>query len=40
MNLNLFTQKSQEAIAEAQNLAVQYSHQQVDSEHLLMALGG
>ena len=38
MNLNKFTQKVQEAFAEAQNLAVQYKHQQVDAEHLLLAL--
>ncbi len=38
MNLNSFTQKVQEALGEAQNLAVQYGHQQVDAEHLLLAL--
>ncbi len=40
MNLNSFTQKVQEALGEAQNLAVQYGHQQVDAEHLLLALLG
>ncbi len=38
MNLNKFTQKAQEAISEAQSLAVEYSHQQIDAEHLLLAL--
>jgi ATP-dependent Clp protease ATP-binding subunit ClpB len=38
MDLNKFTQKSQEAVSEAQNTAVRFGHQQVDAEHLLMAL--
>jgi len=38
MDLNKLTQKSQEALAEAQNLAVKSGHQQVDAEHLLLAL--
>jgi ATP-dependent Clp protease ATP-binding subunit ClpB len=38
MNLNQFTQKVQDALAEAQNIAIQYSHQQIDVEHLLTAL--
>ncbi len=38
MDLNLFTQKAQEAISQAQNLAIQHNHQQVDTEHLLAAL--
>jgi len=38
MDSNRMTQKSQEALQQAQNLAVQYGHQEVDSEHLLMAL--
>lgn len=38
MDLNKFTQKSQEAISEAQNLAVRYNNQQVDVEHLAVAL--
>jgi len=38
MNLNQFTQKVQEALAEAQNVAVEHKHQQIDAEHLLMAL--
>lgn len=38
MDLNKFTQKSQEAISEAQNLGIRFSHQQVDVEHLLLAL--
>lgn len=38
MNLNKFTIKSQEAIAEAQNRAVAFAHVEVDTEHLLLAL--
>ena len=38
MDLNKLTQKSQEALAEAQTLAVKSGHQQVDAEHLLLAL--
>ncbi len=35
MDPNKLTQKSQEALHEAQNLAVQRGHQEVDAEHLL-----
>ncbi len=38
MDLNRLTQKSQEAVAAAQSLAVEQGHQQVDVEHLLGAL--
>ena len=38
MNLNKLTQKSQEALSEAQNLAIQRGHQEVDVEHLTLAL--
>lgn len=38
MDLNRLTQKSQEALAEAQNKAVTYGHVDVDGEHLLGAL--
>ena len=38
MNLNQFTQKVQEALSEAQNVAIEHKHQQIDAEHLLMAL--
>ncbi|MBW1645185.1 MAG: ATP-dependent chaperone ClpB [Deltaproteobacteria bacterium] len=38
MDLNKFTQKAQEAVMAAQNVAVRRSHQQIDCEHLLMAL--
>ncbi|MBU1003778.1 MAG: ATP-dependent chaperone ClpB [Proteobacteria bacterium] len=38
MDLNKFTQKSQEAISQAQDIAVRNGHQQVDAEHLLLAL--
>ena len=38
MDLNRLTQKSQQALSEAQNLAVSAGHTQVDGEHLLLAL--
>jgi ATP-dependent Clp protease ATP-binding subunit ClpB len=38
MDMNKFTQKSQEAISQAQDLAVRFGHQQVDAEHLLYAM--
>ena len=38
MDLNKFTQKAQEAIASAQSLAGEYSHGQIEPEHLLLAL--
>jgi ATP-dependent Clp protease ATP-binding subunit ClpB len=38
MDLNKFTQKSQQAIGEAQTVAVRQGQQQVDAEHLLYAL--
>ena len=38
MNLNKLTQKSQEALSEAQNLAISHGHQEVDVEHLTLAL--
>jgi ATP-dependent Clp protease ATP-binding subunit ClpB len=38
MNLNKFTQKAQEALAQAQTLAGDYNHAQVEPEHLLLAL--
>ncbi len=38
MDLNKFTQKSQQAISEAQAVAVRMGQQQVDAEHLLYAL--
>ncbi len=38
MNMNQFTQKSVEAIQRAQQIAVEYGHQQVDQEHLILAL--
>ena len=38
MDLSRLTQKSQEALAAAQNRAVTLGHQQVDCEHLLAAL--
>ena len=38
MNSSKLTQKTQEAIQEAQSLAVRFGHQEVDGEHLLLAL--
>ncbi|RMH16817.1 MAG: ATP-dependent chaperone ClpB [Acidobacteria bacterium] len=38
MDINKLTQKSQEAVHQAQALAVRRGHQQVDGEHLLRAL--
>ncbi len=38
MDLNRLTQKSQEALGEAQNKAVEFGHVEVDSLHLLLAL--
>ncbi|MDR1720937.1 MAG: ATP-dependent chaperone ClpB [Endomicrobium sp.] len=38
MNLSKFTIKSQEALAEAQNTAVEYDNQEIASEHILYAL--
>jgi ATP-dependent Clp protease ATP-binding subunit ClpB len=38
MDINRFTQKSQEALSAAQSKAARYGHQQVDVEHLLAAL--
>ena len=38
MDVNRMTQKVQEALAAAQSMAVRYGHQQVDVEHLCLAL--
>jgi ATP-dependent Clp protease ATP-binding subunit ClpB len=38
MDLNKFTIKSQEALQEAQNRAINFGHQEVDGEHLLLAM--
>jgi len=38
MDLNEFTQKAQESIVGAQSLAGEYSHGQIEPEHLLLAL--
>jgi len=40
MNENKFTQKSIEAISQAQGFAIKYGHQNIESEHLLLALLG
>ena len=38
MDLNRFTEKAQEALIQAQSLASEYSHGQIEGEHLLLAL--
>ena len=38
MDLNRFTQKAQEGLVGAQTLAGEYSHGQIEAEHLLLAL--
>jgi len=38
MQFDKFTIKAQEAISQAQQLALQYKHQEIKSEHLLLAL--
>jgi ATP-dependent Clp protease ATP-binding subunit ClpB len=40
MQLEKLTQKSQEALQEAQRIAREHSHQEIDGEHLLLALIG
>jgi ATP-dependent Clp protease ATP-binding subunit ClpB len=40
MQLDKLTIKSQEALQDAQRLAREYSHQEMDGEHLLLALLG
>ena len=38
MDFNKMTQKTQEALHQAQSTALRYGHQEVDGEHLLLAL--
>ncbi len=38
MDINRFTQKAQQALMDAQSIAARYKHQQVDNEHLMLAL--
>ena len=38
MELNRFTNKARQAIAAAQSIAARFRHQQIDSEHLLLAI--
>ena len=38
MNINKFTQKSVEAVQNTEKLAYEFGNQQVDQEHLLLAL--
>ena len=38
MDMNKLTQKSQEAVQQAQAIALRYGHREVDGEHLLASL--
>lgn len=38
MDINRFTERSQQALSEAQNLAIKYGHQEIDTHHLLLSL--
>ncbi len=38
MNINRYTEKAQQALVQAQELAAQYNHSQIDPEHILLAL--
>jgi len=38
MNLNRYTEKAQEALVQAQSLASEHNHSQIEPEHLLLAL--
>ena len=38
MDINKLTQKAQEAVIEAQNIAIKFNHQTIDGEHLHMSL--
>ena len=38
MNISKFTQKSLEAVQNTEKLAYEYGNQQIDQEHLLLAL--
>jgi len=38
MDINKMTQKSQEALQAAQNIAIQHGHQEISTEHLLVAM--
>lgn len=38
MNLERFTEKAQQAVVESQQIAIRMDHQQVDAEHLALAL--
>src|SRR3989304_6288587 len=40
MDFNKLTERSQEAVGKAQSLASRKGHQQVDIEHLLLAIAG
>ena len=38
MNINKFTQKSMQAVQDCEKLAYQYGNQEIDQEHLIVAL--
>jgi len=38
MNIDRFTEKAQEAVASAQGIAARFQHNEIDAEHILLAL--
>ena len=38
MNIDRFTEKAQEAVASAQGIATRFQHNEIDAEHILLAL--
>ncbi|MCR5354701.1 MAG: hypothetical protein K6E43_03870, partial [Lachnospiraceae bacterium] len=38
MNINKFTQKSMEAVSACEKLAYDYGNQEIEQEHLMLAL--
>ena len=38
MDMQHFTEKSRQALSEAQTIALRHGHQEVDAEHLALAL--
>ena len=38
MNITKFTQKSNEALQDTEKIALEYSNQEIEEEHLLLAL--
>jgi ATP-dependent Clp protease ATP-binding subunit ClpB len=40
MNFNRYTEKAQQAVVEAQNIATEHTHSQIEPQHLMLALLG